>query len=275
MPNIIISSPIVGSVSEFIDWALLIVGILIIYYVFRLLMVHQKKVMESEEEWQKRGEKMREWIGNKIQKNYQKSKVKTLNQIMEEEHELKILEKLTLNVDNALDTVKNFIAHGQILKQGWSNLQNELKFFEKGLEAAKAAFREIKRRTSPQQKEVRRLMKLLEKDGKIEAADLAAMTRSEDDILVKHKNVLKFIEDIQTNLTTLLTANKEIGAKVSRTSGPLDTSTALGTTTVHIRLGTMKTNLEGFLADLEKALKEQEDAAKDLRALMVQIEKKW
>ncbi|MFA6461636.1 MAG: hypothetical protein WCV90_05160 [Candidatus Woesearchaeota archaeon] len=60
-------SPVLGTVEEFIDYALFFVGVAVAYYVVRLIMTARNKEDRAarEAEWAERGEATRKWAGER------------------------------------------------------------------------------------------------------------------------------------------------------------------------------------------------------------------
>lgn len=59
---------VTGTIQEFIDWALTIVSIMILWYVGKFFFVApptKEEKDQAEKEWEKKGKSMREWLGNK------------------------------------------------------------------------------------------------------------------------------------------------------------------------------------------------------------------
>ncbi len=59
---------VTGTMQEFIDWALTIVSIMILWYIGKFFFVApptKEEKDQAEKEWEKKGKSMREWLGNK------------------------------------------------------------------------------------------------------------------------------------------------------------------------------------------------------------------
>jgi len=79
--------PVLGSVHEFIDYALLLVSVLIIYYIVKFFLVERPSKEERDKAWAEGGKGLSEYISNKMKERAEKdsrSKKKDLVSPMKE-----------------------------------------------------------------------------------------------------------------------------------------------------------------------------------------------
>ena len=103
--DIIISSTIIGSINEFIDYGLGVVSILIIYYIVKFFMVapptKEEKAQKRKEEEERVG-KTREWIGHKFKESKEKK---------EKQRKTELISPVKETLKDALDSCTGVRAH--------------------------------------------------------------------------------------------------------------------------------------------------------------------
>ena len=104
-PSFIVSH----TVNEFINWAMTIVSIMIIYYVVKFFLVAPPKAEDKDAEQEKRREKFKGWIEDQDKKK--KDKVKKKKDAEEKENKKNLVSPSKDNIKNALDKVEEVMIH--------------------------------------------------------------------------------------------------------------------------------------------------------------------
>ena len=113
MPDLIISSVITGTINEFIDWAMVIVLLMFVYYLFRLIFFGPG---ESEEQLQGRRDRFGNWI--KEQKDKKNQEETTNAEAAKKQHEansrrrlLEPVKGFVIRVERTTENMSDYLTH--------------------------------------------------------------------------------------------------------------------------------------------------------------------
>lgn len=150
-------NPVLGTVEEFIDYALVIVALLLIYYVIKFFTIGGASRQDKEKEWQERGGKTREWLGEK-----HKEMEKKAGEVKEKKEQEKKIKKR----ERKLSPIKGFLIRveknadelvGHLEKRTDKELEqakDRLEAVEKDLRSAKKILRAVKHETKAESRNI-------------------------------------------------------------------------------------------------------------------------
>ena len=133
---------VVGSIVQFIDWALFIVSIMILWYIVKFFLVPrptEQEIAQKDKEWQESGAAARKWLGKKIED--QKAK----QQLQRREREVRPAKSYLVNAVEGCDSLVRALSRraGTVEERraAVKKAEKHLTFLRKNL---KNALRELK-----------------------------------------------------------------------------------------------------------------------------------
>jgi signal transduction histidine kinase len=289
LPGIDISFKWVEMLSPYLWIALMFLYAWLIYMIF----VGGDEGEASKKEWGSRkagefGEKIGEFgkknwgeYKKKREKEAKRVKTKTLSEYIREEKELKYLVDIPSLVDNLRLRINNFFNRNIIEPNPWRDTITNRKNLGRELHDARQLFRRVKQNTYRQQREARRLIKVLINSGNVESAKEAELMKIlEEDILKKHEKTFTKVNTAVNSFNKIKDATVTINDVIAGTgaaSSPFDitelTPPVADVTKVRDALKVIKTNSPIIKTNINASIKLQKEAIKDLRGLVVEIKK--
>lgn len=207
-----------------------------------------------------------------------KTKTATLRQYMEDESELKLLDKIRDSLENTRHLIMGVVTSGKIEKEHWNQaVKPHIEAINDELEDAYRQMKQkVGRRTYHQWRLTNKLIKELEKQG-IDKARVSELEAEEKTVIEQHEIVKNILEGIMNHVDKMPIINKWMNLFGKELTGPLKDVEI--TYPIPGRKVTWEQGLREIystLKDVEQetaaAIEAEEEAIKMLKGFIAQVE---